>query len=288
MIITKTNNFTGEKTHFAVKMSKRGNNVYVKRTLAKFLKISKKIPNIVFFEQKQAVKTTKALFLTLTYDTKICDFREAWENISKEYNLFLANMRKQYGKIATIRCYEAFENGHPHIHAILLFQDQIFDVIPCTSDKGKHYWGVKEGVTIETYWHSRVMTQAVDSLDGAIRYLFKYLTKSIEYENATEKTLKTLALGWVFNKRAFSITNPENILKIEAVLVQENAQFKPVIVQKTFGETDIPQFSYTLVGFVSESILNLTPEEEKRRTVELSQEAVDEIYDFLYNKDRYA
>lgn len=288
MILTRTNNFTGEKTHFAVKMSKRGNSVYVKRTLSKFLKLSKRIPNITFFKHHDPIKTTKALFLTLTYDTKLCNFREAWEKISEQYNLFMSNMRKQYGKIATIRCFEAFENGHPHIHAILLFQEKTFNVISCVTDKGKHYWGVKEGVTIDTYWHSNVMIQAVDSLDGAIRYLFKYLTKSIEYENATEKTLKTLALGWVFNKRAFSVTNPENILRLENVLIQENAQLKPDIVQKTLTGEEIPNFSYILVGFVSESILFLTPEEEKKRTVEISQEVVDEVYKYLYDKNYYA
>lgn len=284
MVLTKTDNFTGETKHYAVKMSKRGNSIYVKRTLARFLQISKRIPNKEYFRPHDVVKTTKALFLTLTYDTKLCNFKEAWENIAKQYNLFLANMRKQYGQIATLRCFEAFENGHPHIHALLLFKEKTFDVISCTSDKGKHYWGVKEGVTIETYWHSRVMTQAVYSLDGAVQYLFKYLTKSIDFENATEKTMKTLALGWVFNKRAFSITNPENILHLQAVLIQGNAQLKPLVVQKTFTGEDIPQFSYRLVGFVSESILFLTPEEEKQRSVELSQKAIDEIYAYLYEK----
>jgi len=44
------------------------------------------------------------------------------------------------------------------------------------------------------------------SLGWGFYYLKKYLLKSIDKESNDSKTLKTLALGWLFNKRAFSVS----------------------------------------------------------------------------------
>jgi hypothetical protein len=46
----------------------------------------------------------------------------------------------------------------------------------------------------------------MNSLTGGFAYLKKYLLKGIDIEKADSKGLKTLALCWVFRKRAFSVS----------------------------------------------------------------------------------
>jgi len=46
----------------------------------------------------------------------------------------------------------------------------------------------------------------MSSLAGGLSYLTKYLLKGIDFERADSKGLKTLALCWVYRKRAFSVS----------------------------------------------------------------------------------
>lgn len=48
--------------------------------------------------------------------------------------------------------------------------------------------------------------ELVNSFSGGLRYLSKYLLKSTCVESANEKGLKTLALCWLFRKRAFGFS----------------------------------------------------------------------------------
>lgn len=295
LILTRRNNYTYETSTLGIKCSKRGNEIYAKRTLKRFLTWCKRIPNVTFYHPYQDNKTTQALFITLTYDTKLCDYRTAWERIAKEWNLFMSNMRKQYGRIATIRCFESFTNGHPHIHAILFFKDHTFKVCKChTPDMKKEYLGTTENVTIETYWHSMIVSKAVDELASAIQYLTKYLTKAVDYAKAqdekqeeADKIIKTLALTWLFNKRAFSITNPYNVLELEqAVLKQAKAHLKPVFLQTDLDGDTIPMFSYIVHGIVDGLALDLTEEQQKRRIIELDEEQIKNVETIFERKSR--
>ena len=76
----------------------------------------------------------------------------------------MAYIRKQFGKISSCRVFESFENGHPHIHCILLFEKS-FKVF--RDSKGK--FRVHEKKLIAKGWHSNVDVQAMYSLAGALR-----------------------------------------------------------------------------------------------------------------------
>ena len=187
MILTRWNKEKWINEVFAVKCSKRGNDVYKTRVLRRFSGLSALSEKLVFFNPKsRGKKTTKALFTTLTFDTKLCSFQDAWTNIGVQFNKFMAYIRKQFGKISSCRVFEAFENGHPHIHCILLF-DRSFNVFRDT--KGK--FRVREKDAIAKGWHSNVDVRAMYSLAGALRYLQKYLLKSISYEDADSKGKNT-------------------------------------------------------------------------------------------------
>jgi len=114
---------------FAIKCSKRGNDVYRNRVYRRFKGLSSMAKEFVFFNPKDRQEmTTKALWVTLTYDNKRCSFTKAWWNIGKEFNKFRSYICKRFGKVSSCRVFEAYENGHPHIHCIFLFEEKEFKV----------------------------------------------------------------------------------------------------------------------------------------------------------------
>ena len=190
MILSKWNNKKWKNDVFAVKCSKRGNDIYRWRVKSRFVGLTHKAENLEFFNPKDRnnEKTTQALWTTLTYDTKLCSYKEAWEQIGIEFNAFMAYVRRNFGKVSCCRVFESFENGYPHIHCILLFSQYTFQVF--RDDKGQ--FRVHEKDTIAKCWHSNVEVKAMSSLAGGFSYLKKYLLKGIDAETADSKGLKTL------------------------------------------------------------------------------------------------
>jgi len=196
----------------AIKCSKRGNDVYffrVRNRLDDLLQICKENRKLIWKDEDGYY--TQFLYLTLTYDTKRCNIREAWENIGKEWNRFLSYLKKKYGIISVIRTWESFENGYPHIHAIIYFFECAFRVIKYKR-KGKKYteWrlygrDIKE--EINRGWHSFIDVQAIEDTKR-LQYIFKYIIKDIKNNKKEEQKQKqTLAMMWLFRKQSFSISN---------------------------------------------------------------------------------
>jgi hypothetical protein len=200
----------------------------------------------VFFNPKDrnGIKKTRALFVTLTYDTKRCSFGDAWKNIGVEFNRFMSYVRKKFGKVASCRVFEAYGNGHPHIHCILLFEEKDFEVF---RDK-KGQFRIKEKVVIEEGWHSHTDVKAMSSLGRGFAYLKKYLLKSIDAENKDSKALKTLALGWLFKKRAFSVSGKFRQMLTDLIKTKHNSNHKTQ--QTTLKGEIIQEYTYYVLGFV--------------------------------------
>ena len=175
---------------FAVKCSKRGNDVYRFRVYSRFKGLVSFADKTVLFNPKDRAenKKTRALFVILTYDTKRCSFSDAWQNIGVEFNRFMAHMRKRFGKVSCCRVFEAFKNGYPHVHCVLFFEEKQFKAF--RDKKGK--FRIKEKGLIAAGWHSHIDVQAMGSLGWGLAYLKKYLLKSIDATNKSPKTLKTL------------------------------------------------------------------------------------------------
>ena len=186
-----------DKETRAVKCSKRGNDVYWWR-VRKRLKFLHKLKDHTLFDIHGNVKCSNVLFVTLTYDTKRSTIRNAWETIGKDFNKWIRNLRKKFGGIYHLRCWEASKKGYPHIHALLVFKDYKFRV---NRVKGKYR--VLEKAEFEKSYHSFVDVQAVRELKDGIRYVTKYLIKARK-ESQTQNL--TLALCWIFKKRSFSVS----------------------------------------------------------------------------------
>lgn len=169
---------------FGMKLAKRGNDKYRWRVYNRFKKVHESLPEVHFFNNKdRGIKKTRALFLTLSYDTKRGSWQDAWIDVGKEFNRFKANLTKRFGRVSHFRVWEAYENGYPHIHCLLFFENFEFNVFRDWSGRFRiHSKSVFDG-----YWHSFVDVQAVYDLRGGMRYIGKYLYKSIDAEKADSK-----------------------------------------------------------------------------------------------------
>ena len=187
--------------------SKRGNDVYNYQINQKFKEIERLAyfyGDSKLFDINQTNPKTNCLFLTLTYDTKLKSLDEAWKEIGIEYNRFVSGIKRKFGNCAIIRAFESFQNGYPHIHAIMLFDDKEFDVFEHWNKRGtKSSFRIKEKNDFERYWHSHVDITAVHTVKGALGYLTKYLKKAY---NKDSKYELTLAMLWVYHKQAFAIS----------------------------------------------------------------------------------
>ena len=157
----------------------------------------------------------------------------------------MAYVRRQFGKVSCCRVFESFENGYPHIHCILLFQEYTFSVFR----DAKGQFRVHEKDTIAQGWHSNVDVKAMSSLAGGFSYLKKYLLKGIDFENADSKGLKTLALCWIYRKRAFSVSGSFRKALSDLITDLHNSN-KPTAQITLLGEI-IPEEKFHLLGFVT-------------------------------------
>jgi hypothetical protein len=252
MILARWNRDERKNEVFAVKRAKRGNDVYRSRVESRFRGLARKAEELVFFNPKaRGAKATQALWVTLTYDTKLCSYKEAWEKIGIEFNGFMVQARSHFGKVSCCRAFESFENGYPHIHCILLFQKYTFSVF--RDHKGQ--FRVHEKDTIAVGWHSNVDVKAMNSLAGGFSYLKKYIMKGIDFEKADSKGLKTLALCWVYRKRAFSVSGSFRKALTDLITDLHNSNKK--LVQITLMGEKIAEEKFCLLAFVDSDVIGL-------------------------------
>jgi len=246
MILSRYNEKEWKNEFFAVKCTKRGNDVYRFRVYRRFKGLCSMADDLIFFNPKdRGKKTTRALWVTLTYDIKRCSFRDAWRNIGVEFNRFMASVRKKFGKVSCCRVFESFENGYPHIHCILLFESTCFSVF--RDKKGR--FCVHSKSMIAKGWHSNIDVRAMSSLAGGFSYQKKYLLKNIDAEKADSKALKTLALCWVFRKRAFSVSGSFRQLLSDLIKYMHNSNLK--LRQVTLSGEILMESKFYVIGFVS-------------------------------------
>jgi len=196
---------TYEKEYRLVKAAKRGNDVYSWR-LNNRLKHLYNLPQIEFFnfKDRNREQKTRAIFVTLTY-ARNERLDVLWEEIGKDFNRWVSAMKRRYGKISIIRCWEAQQDGYPHIHCVLMFHETEFKTF---FYNGK--WRISQKRELEELWkwgYSDLF--ALYSLGAGVGYVLKYVTKvnnALLSEKMDRKLVLSLALMWIFKKRAFSVS----------------------------------------------------------------------------------
>lgn len=194
------------KRKFASLGSKRGNRVYRNRVYSRFKELERFFPNVRLIPHRGSGRTNM-LFVTLTVDASRVSLFDSWSNSSFYYNQFISALRSRFGSISAIRVNEAHESGYIHLHLLLCFNEHEFSA---HYHKGSNNYVIpyKEKESIDNLWKMGfTKVNAVYNPYSAFHYLGKYLFKSISYsEDLDYKTKLTLALNWVFQKRAFSIS----------------------------------------------------------------------------------
>ena len=95
-------------------------------------------------------------------------------------------------------------------------------------------------------------------MDRIVESLKKYLLKSIDAKNKDSKALKTLALGWLFNKRAFSVSEKFKQLLTDLIKTKHNSNHKTT--QITLQGKIVQEYSCKVLGFVPLNVLQLKRE----------------------------
>jgi hypothetical protein len=250
----------GELEYVAVKCAKRGNDVYVSRVNARLYGIGRHVPEIQHDFHKDPF--TSMLFVTLTYDTKLCDFAEAWKDIGEQFNRYKANLRKKYGEFSVMRTWESYENGFPHVHAILLFDKRKFRVFPSYEPNKKGelrlVWRIHDKHEFEPYWHSWQDIKAVYNVRGGLNYLKKYIMKCAEYAHDDVKSRQTLAMCWVFRKKAFYVSG--KFRKALSDLITALCSSKTRKIQLNLLNEELKSNPWKVLGFIGTSFLDFDVE----------------------------
>jgi hypothetical protein len=134
------------------------------------------------------------------------DLGSAWRSVGVDFNRYLSALRKQFGKLSVVRCWESHLDGFPHVHALILFKDWSFKGFSHVNLKGKLSYRVYSVNSVKGCWdhgHSDVL--AMSSTQAGFGYVGKYLRKSVQVSDDS-KVVKTLALCWDFRKRAYSLS----------------------------------------------------------------------------------
>ena len=209
ILLYRFNRTTGKYEYAYFRGKKRGDPKYSYVICRKFEALKKVGKNLVFFSQKtRGLVKGSALLITLEYNANKIRRSDAWQNVGVDYNRFLTRLKHKYGKISIIRVWESHESGYPHIHSLIVFHNHTFD--------GKRMWSKRKhrfvnrvyGETFQSLkkgWeHGFIDFGLVDSYQGGVSYLSKYLRKSTSYAEAGSKGIKTLSLCWMLSKRSFA------------------------------------------------------------------------------------
>ena len=249
-----------DKETIAVKCSKRGNDVYWWRVWERIQKVYD-LKEQTLFDPHSNIKLSNVLFTTLTDDVKLSTITEGWETEGKEFNKWIRNLRKKFGRISYFRSLEASKRGYPHIHILMIFHDYEFKVIEI---RGKYR--ILEKDEFEKSWHSFVDVQAIRKFREGMRYVTKYLTKT---KNESKTQVLTLALCWLFRKRSFAISGDlHEVMQISIGHGQMNQT-------NLMGDEVSLNVVWVFIGIFSAEKLGITLN-EWRKTI-TDREILDEI-----------
>ena len=258
LLLQAENRVSSEKKFIVVKCSKRGNDVFAQRLDKRlgFLKTNELFfdPHL-FDERKSHQVTTRLLWVTLTFDSKLCSLDDAWRHIGKEFNLWITNLRNKYGKVWYVAFPQAFPNqdgkgfGYPHLHLIMFFEDVDFHVFRRLEKDREGRLGfvyrIEEKKEIESQgkWHSFIDVKALSSMRSVWNYAKKHCYNA-GYGSSDEASLNN-AVMWLYGKKSFNMSGVFRRKYTEFIKTMRNSK---VVGQKTLDNIFIPDWKFTLLG----------------------------------------
>jgi hypothetical protein len=194
---------------------KRGNDVYVKQLEYKFKKLFSK-NHISFFstilnDKRKRVRKTSLLYITGTCDPKITGSMSAsWITFGASWNSFITNLRQQFGSIRHLRTWQSQDNGYPHFHALLYFNDFEFTAVHWQQDNS---WRIHNKQKLDgKYVRDRIKdawgfghldVKCCNNTKDALNDLLKYVLRDLDHGSCD----LTNAMIWYFRKQSFGISD---------------------------------------------------------------------------------
>lgn len=262
----------GKNSYFGVKASKRGNDVFARRLKDK-LRFLKDAEDREFFDPsefseddlediaKAHIPKKKVspglLWITLTYDSKRCSLNDAWENLMDEFNLWITNLRNNYGRIWYVAFPQPFPGsdgeayGYPHMHVLMIFEDAEFTVFP-RLEKNRDgelqlVYRVEEKPEIHSQgrWHSFIDVKALSSGKHAYNYVLGYAER-VCYGDS-DKAIINNAIMWLYRKKTFNMSGRFREVYSEFISTLRSSK----MVQHDLGGDPVPEHRFSLVGVYS-------------------------------------
>jgi len=273
LILKGTNTSTGEERMIGVKCSKRGNDVFNKRLDGKlsFLE-SLKSEGFELFDSADFTLDKKvfssALWVTLTFDSKLCSMDEAWKRIEDDWNSWITNLRNWYGQIMALKFIQAFPGkkqgkrgeafAYPHIHAVLLFKEAKFSVYPQLVEKNevdekvnhevslRYRINEKDELVSQGKYHSNVDVQALRTFKSISNYCRKYGQGTYNVINddgeVNDEALINCTMGFFYHKQSYSASRALQ------------GELSDLITQMRLSKSSNPRFQARLDGSGSFSV----------------------------------
>jgi len=273
LILKGTNTSTGEERMIGVKCSKRGNDVFNKRLDGKlsFLE-SLKSEGFELFDSADFTLDKKVfssvLWVTLTFDSKLCSMDEAWKRIEDDWNSWITNLRNRYGQIMALKFIQAFPGkkqgkrgeafAYPHIHAVLLFKEAKFSVYPQLVEKNevdekvnhevslRYRINEKDELVSQGKYHSNVDVQALRTFKSISNYCRKYGQGTYNVINddgeVNDEALINCTMGFFYHKQSYSASRALQ------------GELSDLITQMRLSKSSNPRFQARLDGSGSFSV----------------------------------
>ena len=221
-LLKGTNSRTGRLKFVGVKAAKRGNDVYARRMDEKlaFLDRIKKtrLFDVSDFKVDHRVRT-QLLWVTWTWDSKICTLDESWRRSYKDLHRWKANIENRYGKIEWIVFPQTFPArngsafGYFHAHGVILMNEAQFSVVPSmeNDDEGREILRFRisdderKEFREQGKWHSFIDVQALSSVQAAANYCRKYAQKVCS--GSSDKAMINNSVAWIYRKKGFTLTH---------------------------------------------------------------------------------
>lgn len=200
---------------FAVLASKRGNRAYVERSKTRLSGFEEILESDVHIDPKAA--TSNTVFLTLTIESVVWSLESSWLDIGREWNRFMAALRREFGRCEFFRVYQAHRSGYPHIHAIVCFKHAVLHTF-VHGDKIR----AQEKDDIAKCWPMGFTDVEVPGSVQEVRtHILRYIERGILQEDVDLQDVSDAAKGfrafqerfmgvagyqWFFRKRTFGIS----------------------------------------------------------------------------------
>ena len=153
--------------------------------------------------------TTKAVFLTLTYDRKIVpSLTDALLMLNADWNRFLSRLRAELGPLPPyLMTLEFQRDGYPHIHALFFGIEYLFEngTHLMYADATQKRSSVK---SIESFWKKGYSyinrTKRGATVHSPVAYMMKYISKEWGWGRGSEESTLNHAMLWITGKRCFN------------------------------------------------------------------------------------